>query len=81
MHEHQQNRRIAAARAFNESLEQLQNILPPEPQSAESDLHSEGHLSLEKRADAKIWEEAAADLDAFFRDSEPPQAGVWNDES
>lgn len=79
MHEHQQNRRISAAKAFRESLDQLQNILPAELQPPESDL--EGNLSLEKQADAHIWEEAAADLDEFFRDSEPPQAGIWDEES
>ena len=81
MHEHQQNPRIDAARAFRESLDQLQNILPAEPQPAECDLQPEGCLSLEKQTDAKIWEEAAADLDAFFRDLETPQLRMWDDES
>jgi hypothetical protein len=40
MHEHQQNIRITAARAFRESLDQLQNILAHERQIAESE--SEG---------------------------------------
>ena len=65
---HQQNRRIDATRAFRESLEQLQNILPPEPQPAKSDLPAQCDCSLESQADTKIWEEVGADLDAFFGD-------------
>ena len=68
MHEHRpQNLRNAAARAFRESLEQLEDILASEPQTADSDV--------------KIWEEAAADLDAFFDEEESPQAGMLDEES
>ncbi len=67
MHEHQPNLRIAASRAFRESLDQLQNILEPEHQSAESDSH--------------IWEEAGADLDAFFGDEEVPQTELWDEKT
>ena len=81
MHEHRpQNLRNAAARAFRESLEQLQNILPPEPQTAESDFQSEGELSSHNQTNTQIWEEAAADLDAFFGDPEPSPTGPLDEE-
>lgn len=67
MHEHQQDLRIAAARAFRESLEQLQNISAPEHQNTKSN--------------TQIWEEAAADLDAFLGEAESLQAEMLDQES
>jgi hypothetical protein len=67
MHEHQQDLRIAAARAFMESLEQLQNISAPEHQNTKSD--------------NQIWAEAAADLDAFLGDEESLQTEIFDEES
>jgi hypothetical protein len=61
MHEHQHNKRIAASRAFVESLDQLQNILAQERQTPESE---------SQLLDANLLEEAAADLDAFFGEQE-----------
>lgn len=81
MHEHQPNQRSAAARAFMESLKQLQNICPAEPQPAESDFPTECDLSLESETDTKIWEEAGADLDAFFGDLELLQNEMLDQES
>ena len=81
MHEHQQNLRIASARAFRESLNQLQNILAPEHQSAESGCQSEGEFSEQNQSDPNIWEEAVADLDAFFGGQESPQAEMLDEEN
>lgn len=61
MHEHQHDRRIAATRAFIESLDQLQNILAHERQTPESE-------SL--FSNTNLLEEAVADLDAFFCEQE-----------
>ena len=80
MQEHQPNLRSAADRAFRESLEQLENILPPEPQTAESDYPIKGDFPSRSQPDSKLWEEAAADLDAFFEDKHLPQAGMLHEE-
>jgi len=61
MHEHQHDRRIAATRAFIESLDQLQNILAQERQTPESEL---------PLSNPNLLEEAAADLDAFFSEQD-----------
>lgn len=66
MPEPQQNQRSAAARAFIESLDQLQNILAQEPQTAESEYQGSGVHSAEHPSDLKLLEDAAADLDNFF---------------
>ncbi|MGC1395335.1 MAG: hypothetical protein WA828_13720 [Coleofasciculaceae cyanobacterium] len=65
MHEHQQNQRIAAKRAFTESLNQLQDILLEE-QLAQ--VEAPPANSTNQGIDAQAWEEAAADLDQFFGD-------------
>lgn len=66
MHEHQQNQRIAAKRAFRESLNQLQDILLEEQpaQIAAPPAKDPANYGV----DAQAWEEAAADLDQFFGD-------------
>jgi hypothetical protein len=81
MHDHQQNQRIAAARAFMESLSQLQNIWEAEHQSAESGCQSECEFSEQNQTDSNIWEEAVADLDAFLGDQELPQAEMLDEEN
>ena len=75
MHEPQQNRRIAAAKTFMESLEQLHNILAQEPPVAESEFSPEGKRSSSNWMDLRLLEEAAADLDEFFGDTQPPEEG------
>lgn len=80
MQEHQPNLRSAADRAFREALEQLENILPPDPQTAESDFPLEGDFPSRSQPDSKLWEEAAADLDAFLQDKHLPQAGMLDEE-
>jgi hypothetical protein len=87
MHEHQQNQRITAARAFMESLDQLQDMLVQERQMAKSESQPSGDRvsqvepsssalvrntdsCSENGTDLKILEEAAADLDEFFGDSQ-----------
>lgn len=59
MHEPQSNLRTTAARAFVESLDQLQTILTQERPTSESE---------SQELDLKLLEEAAADLDEFFGD-------------
>jgi hypothetical protein len=97
MHEPQQNLRNAASRAFMESLDQLQNILAQESQTAESDSQQEGNSinesipqepvlrqstdrGLSSWTYLKALEEAAADIDNFFGDNQPPEAGVLDEE-
>ncbi|HEY9670703.1 MAG TPA: hypothetical protein V6D11_04615 [Waterburya sp.] len=81
MNEHQQNFRIAAAKAFIESLDQLQTIGALEHQPTESECQPEGSVSSTNSTQAKIWDEVAADLDAFFGDTQSSQAGIWGEES
>ena len=81
MHEPQQNRRNEAAKAFVESLDQLENLLghtsePPQLKSRRSPSKSPPPQSKSSQSDDGIFdldllEEAAADLDAFFGDTEP----------
>ncbi len=70
MHEHQHNQRTAAARAFMESLDQLQNILAQEPQTIESEYQGSGVHSGSHLSELKLLEDAAADLDKFFGEQE-----------
>ncbi len=67
MHEHQE-KRIAASREFAESLEELQDILTPSSQTAESEPHQSDKSSVEISTEAKLLEEAAAELDEFLGD-------------
>lgn len=80
MQEHQPNLRSAADRAFLESLEQLDNILPPDPQTAESDFPLEGDFPSRSQPNSNLWEEAADDLDAFLQDEHLPQPGIFDGE-
>jgi hypothetical protein len=69
-HEHQENQRIAAKRAFTESLDQLQHILL---QKGSTHLNLKACLILgnsNNSIDSKAWEDAAADLDQFFGDAQ-----------
>ena len=70
MHEHQHNQRTAAAKAFIESLDQLQNILAQESQTVESEYQGSEVHSAEHPSDLKLLEDAAADLDNFFGEQE-----------
>ncbi len=73
MNENQPNLRIAAARDFLESLNQLENILAPEQQSAESEGQPKNNnLPINEPTNSEILEQMAADLDAFFGDSSEP---------
>ena len=81
MNEHQQNFRLAAANAFIESLDQLQTIGALEHQPTESECQSEGSVSSTNPTQSKMWEEVAADLDAFFGDTQPSPTGIWDEES
>lgn len=67
MHEHQQNQRMAAKRAFTESLNQLQDILLQDSELAEIEA-PQAKDQTNYWIDAQAWEEAAADLDQFFGD-------------
>lgn len=78
MHEPQQNQRIAADRAFRESLNQLQDILLQENQAAEIEV-PQAKDRANHWIDAQAWEEAAADLDQFFGDVQPLDEGFVKD--
>ncbi len=86
MRESQENHRNEAARAFVESLDQLENLLghtspPPQSKSRPASLKSSTPQSKTPQSksaqsdddvfDLDLLEEAAADLDAFFGDTEP----------
>lgn len=75
MHDPQLNQRIAAARAFKESLDQLEDILAQERPKAKSNSSAPPDTSAQHSIDLKMLEEAAADLDAFFGEDLP-----WEDE-
>jgi hypothetical protein len=81
MHEDQQNKRIAAARDFMQSLDQLHNILAQEPQTAEPESHPSEDCSSSSLTDSNVLEEAAADLDQFFGEQEPLEEGMLGEES
>lgn len=68
MPEFQQNQRDQAARAFRESLQQLNDILHQEAQLAKPEAHPDTNDS-SYPIDAHAWEDAAADLDQFFGDA------------
>lgn len=70
MHEHQRNRRLDAAKAFKESLDQLQTILTPEQTASQSKFPSDGMHSSKNQPDAHVLEEVVADLDEFFGDTQ-----------
>ena len=73
MNENQPNLRIAAARDFLESLNQLENILAPEHQTAESEYQPRSNnFPINEPNNSEILEQMAADLDAFFGDSSEP---------
>ena len=69
MQEHQPNLRSSADRAFRESLEQLENILPPDDQRAESDFPLEGNFPSRSQPNSNLWE-----------DTHLPQAGMLDEE-
>lgn len=71
MHDHEQNQRMNAARAFAESLDQLQHILRQEAQAAESESSPKNEQSSKSWTVLQAWEDAAADLDQFFGDTQP----------
>ncbi|MEQ9667548.1 hypothetical protein [Coleofasciculus sp. G2-EDA-02] len=83
MREPQQNHRNEAAKAFVESLDQLENLLghpspPPQSPSRRSSSKAPTPQSKSSQSDDDIFdldllEEAAADLDAFFGDTELPE--------
>jgi hypothetical protein len=80
MHKHQPNQRIAAARAFMDSLDQLQDILAQEHQIAESESPSSGNCSSNSSTGAEVLEEAAADLETFFGDTQSLEEGMLGEE-
>lgn len=67
--EHQPNLRIAAARAFQESLDQLQNILAQESQTSEPTDNTPDKDDSSSGAVPRSLEEAVADIDEFFGDA------------
>lgn len=80
MHEHPQNLRTSAARAFMESLDQLQNILAQESQTTEPEFQLDDSHSSTSETDLTVWEEAAADIEQFFGETQLPEEGGLKDE-
>ncbi len=78
MPEYQQNQRMAAKRAFTESLNQLQDILLQDNQPTEAQA-PQAKDKANHWIDAQAWEEAAADLDQFFGDVQPSDEGFVKD--
>lgn len=81
MHEHPQNLRISAARAFMESLDQLQNILEQESQTTEPEFQLDDSDLLTSDTDLTVWEEAAADIEQFFGETQRSGEGGLEHES
>ena len=81
MHEHPQNLRISAARAFMESLDQLQNILEQESQTTEPEFQLDDSDLLTSETDLTVWEEAAADIEQFFSETQRSGEGGLEHES
>lgn len=77
MHEHQQNQRMAAKRAFTESLNQLQDILLQDELAEIEAPQAKDQTNY--WIDAQAWEEAAADLDQFFGDVPSSDEGFVKD--
>lgn len=80
MPEHQQNQRSAAARAFIESLDQLQNILAQENPTPELEFQLDDSHASTIESDLTVWEEAVADIEQFFGDNELPEVGGLEEE-
>ncbi len=81
MHEHPQNLRISAARAFMDSLDQLENILAQESQTTELEFQLDDSHSSTSETGLTVWEEAAADIEQFFGETQQPEDGGLGDES
>ncbi|HBE18376.1 MAG TPA: hypothetical protein DEG17_05535 [Cyanobacteria bacterium UBA11149] len=69
------NLRIAAAKAFMESLEELENILAEDRPGSESPSSELIHDPSEPSIDLSLLEEVAADLAKFFGEEE-----LWEEE-
>jgi hypothetical protein len=77
----QKNLRLAAAKAFMESLEELENILAQDrPTSGKSPSNTSTDSPSESLIDLSLLEEVAADLDLFFGEEELLKDGEKNDE-
>jgi hypothetical protein len=80
MDEHQHNPRVTAAKAFIESLDQLQTILASESPKADTQLDPENAPYSPSQTNPEILEEAAADLDAFFGEDDLSEVEDLNPE-
>ncbi|MCP2730289.1 hypothetical protein [Limnofasciculus baicalensis] len=70
MDDPQKNLRIAAAKAFMDSLEELENILAQDRPSSKSPSPKPTDSASEASIDLFLLEEVAADLAQFFGDEE-----------
>ncbi len=70
MDDPQKNLRIAAAKAFMDSLEELENILAQDRPSSKSPSSKPIDSASEASVDLFLLEEVAADLALFFGDEE-----------
>lgn len=81
MDEHPQDLRNSAARAFMQSLGQLQNILAQESQTPEPEFQLDDSHSSTSEIDLTVWEEAAADIEQFFGETQPSEEGRLDEQS
>jgi hypothetical protein len=70
MDDPQKNLRVAAAKAFMDSLEELENILAQDRPSSKSPSGKPTDSASEASVDLLLLEEVAADLAQFFGDEE-----------
>lgn len=86
MNQRQQNLRYAAARAFIESLDQLQETLQPSeaqpvvPTAAGKDPHRRADTSPADPFDLSSFEQAVADIEAFIQTRQQKEEGVGDGE-
>lgn len=67
--------RMAAARAFTESLEQLQDILAQDDHTNTAETDKCERSPSESQTNSAVWEEAAADLDEFLGEAHSAEDG------
>lgn len=67
--------RMAAARAFTESLEQLQDIVARDDRTDAAETENCEHSQAQSQTNSAVWEEAAADLDEFLGDARSAEDG------
>lgn len=67
--------RMAAARAFTESLEQLQDILTQDDRTDAAETQKCERSRPQSQTNSTVWEDAAADLDEFLDEDRSAEDG------